>query len=146
VSLPAGRRCARPAAQAGFSLVAAIFLIVVLAALGTFAVQVAMTQSRGENLQLLESRAQRAAESGIEYGTYVTLVAGTCRANTTLRNQAGLTGFVVTVGCVRTSHQLGSGPTSYYVYALTASASYGAYGGSDYVVRKISRNVTLAPP
>ena len=142
-----GGRGAGAGRQAGFSLVAAVFLIVVLAALGTFAVQVAMSQFRGENLQLLEARAQAAAEAGIEYGANVALGPGTCRANTSLpSNQAGLTGFVVKVACVRTSHQMGAGGASYYVYALTSSASYGTYGSADYVVRKVTRNVTTAAP
>ena len=64
VSLCAGRRrgCARR--QDGFSLVAAIFLIVVLAALGAFAVQIAMTQYQAASVEMLEARTQAAAEAG----------------------------------------------------------------------------------
>lgn len=152
MSAPAGMRPRRYAArQAGFSLVAAIFLIVVLAGLAAFAVQVTMSQSAGANTELLEAQAQAAAAAGIEYGSNLALHApqpsNTCRASTTLRlNQPGLSGFVVTVGCLRTTHQIGAGPTTYYAYALTSSASHGSYGSSDYVARRITRNVTNAPP
>jgi MSHA biogenesis protein MshP len=151
VSAPAGtRRKAYPAGQAGFSLVAAVFLIVVLAALAAFAVQVAMSQAQGANMELLQAQAQAAAQTGIEYGANIALqlpAPGTCRANTTLSlKQPGLSGFVVTLGCVRTSHQIGAGPTTYYAYALTSSASHGSYGSTDYVARKVARNVTDAPP
>lgn len=149
MSAPAGLRRQRCAArQAGFSLVAAVFLIVILAALAAFAVQVTMTQSAGANTELLEAQAQAAAAAGIEYGANLALQPpGVCRATTTLRpNQPGLSGFVVTVRCLRTSHQIGAGPTTYYAYALTSSASHGSYGSSDYVARKITRNVTNAPP
>lgn len=151
MSAPAGtKRKACPAGQAGFSLVAAVFLIVVLAALAAFAVQVAMSQAQGANTELLQAQAQAAAQTGIEYGANIALQSpapGTCRANTTLRlNQPGLAGFVVTLGCVRTSHQIGAGPTTYYAYALTSSASHGSYGSADYVARKVTRNVTDAPP
>lgn len=151
MSAPDGtKRKACPAGQAGFSLVAAVFLIVVLAALAAFAVQVAMSQAQGANMELLQAQAQAAAQTGIEYGANIALQSpapGTCRANTTLRlNQPGLAGFVVTLSCVRTTHQIGAGPTTYYAYALTSSASHGSYGSTDYVARKVTRNVTDAPP
>jgi MSHA biogenesis protein MshP len=140
--------------QAGFSLVAAIFLIVVLAALGTFAVQVAMTQQQGANLELLEARAQAAAAAGIEYGANMALQrpSPVCTASKTLRlTQGALAGFVVTVTCAATApHQIYSGTpptaTSYTVYALGATATSGGYGRPDYVARTVTRNVTHAPP
>lgn len=136
------------ATQGGFSLVAAVFLIVVLAGLAAFAVQVTMTQSAGANTEVLEAQAQAAAAAGIEYGSNLALQPpNTCRASTTLRlNQPGLSGFVVIVGCQRTTHQIGAGPTTYDAYALTSSASHGTYGSSDYVARRMTRNVTNAPP
>lgn len=151
MSPPAGATRSRcHTRQGGFSLIAAVFLIVVLAALAAFAVQVTMTQTQGADMQLLEAQAQSAAQAGIEYGANLALhipAPGTCRASTTLRlNQPGLSGFVVTVGCVRTSHRIGAGPTTYYAYALTSSASHGRYGSPDYVARKVTRNVTNAPP
>jgi len=143
MSLPAGGPRGRPAGgEAGFSLVAAVFLIVVLAALGAFAVQVAMTQYQGANVELLEARAQAAAETGIEYGANLALQSSpTCAGSTPLGlTPAALTGFVVTVTCTATPHPLGT------VYALTATATFGGYGTPDYVVRKVTRNVTTAPP
>ena len=137
--------------QSGFSLVAAIFLIVVLAALGAFAVQVAMTQYQGSNLELLEARAQAAAEAGIEYQANLALqrVPASCLASNTLNLRAtagALAGFVVQVTCTSTTHQIytGATPTTYTVYALTATASNGTYGTQDYVMRNVMRNATLA--
>lgn len=138
-----GRRAAR---QAGFSLVAAIFLIVVLAALGAFAVQVAMTQYQGANVELLEAGAQAAAEAGIGYGATMARTTSACP----ISNPTDLTlaGFVVAVTCTQTTHQIYSGanPTPYPVYALAATASYGTYGEPDYVARTVTQNVTTAPP
>lgn len=143
------------ARQAGFSLVAAIFLIVVLAALGAFAVQVAMTQYQTSSSELLQARAQAAAEAGIEYGANLTLqvptiCTSTPSSNTLNLTQGTLTGFVVTVTCTPTQHQIYSPSTStwqpYTVYALAATASEGAYGSQDYVARTVTRNVTNAPP
>ncbi|HXS21045.1 MAG TPA: hypothetical protein VN735_07415 [Steroidobacteraceae bacterium] len=141
--------------EAGFSLVAAIFLIVVLAALGTFAIRIAMSQYQSANLELLEARAQAAAQAGIEYGANLTLrpfpaiCASPTRYTFTLA-QGALKGFVVTLACTPTTHQMYSGAPpaaqSYVVYALASTASYGSYGQPDYVTRTVTRNVTLAPP
>jgi MSHA biogenesis protein MshP len=141
------------AGQCGFSLVAAIFLIVVLAALGAFAVQVAMTQYQGANLELLEARAQAAAETGIEYEANLALqrAPASCLAGNTLNLRAtagALAGFVVQVACTRTTHQVYTGgtPATKTVYALAATASEGSYGTQGYVTRTVTRNVTDALP
>lgn len=142
--------------QAGFSLVMVIFLIVVLAALATFAVQIAMTQYQAANVELLEARAQAAADAGIEWGANLTLrpapviCAGAPVTKTFTLAQGALKGFVVTVGCTPTTHQIYSVSagtwTTYTVFSLTSTATSGTYGGADYVARSAARNVTLAPP
>jgi len=141
----------RAAAEAGFSLVAAIFLMVVLAALGAFAVQVAMTQYQSATSELLMARAQAAAQAGIEYGANVALqrAVPSCLPTNTLnltRTAGALAGFVVNVTCTSTTHQIytGATPTNYTVYTLAATASEGTYGSQDYVTRTVTRNVTLA--
>lgn len=140
--------------QAGFSLVMAIFLIVVLAALAAFAVQIAMTQYQAANVELLESRAQAAADAGLEWGANLTLRAAPaiCAAAPVTKSftvtQGALKGFVVTVACTPTQHQIYSvsgGWQTYTVFALASTATSGTYGGADYVARSASRNVTLAP-
>ncbi|HEY6514567.1 MAG TPA: hypothetical protein VIY50_00370 [Steroidobacteraceae bacterium] len=150
------RGCARR--QAGFSLVMVIFLIVVLAALAAFAVQIAMAQYQAANVELLEARAQAAANAGIEWGANLTLhaspvifCAGVSPISKTFTlTQGALKGFVVTVACTMTQHQIYSGipPTAqpYEVYTLTSTATSGSYGGPDYVARTVTRNVTNAPP
>ncbi|MFZ0498323.1 MAG: hypothetical protein WAU49_11750 [Steroidobacteraceae bacterium] len=138
--------------QAGFSLVAAIFLIVILAALGAFAVQVALTQYQTSTLELLQARAQAAAAAGIEYGANLTLrasplICASAPSTTSLTlTQGTLNGFIVKVTCTPTPHQIYSGATAqnYMAYALSATASEGTYGAQDYVTRTVTRNVTLA--
>jgi MSHA biogenesis protein MshP len=155
MSVPAARPSGGNRRQAGFSLVAAIFLIVVLAALGAFAVQVAMSQYQSANLEFLEARAQAAAQAGIEYGSNQTLhrspapCASGNTSNTFTLAGGALKGFIVTVTCAATAHQIYSGtpltPHAYEVYALSATASRGTYGEPDYVARTVTRNVTNAP-
>src|SRR6185437_9499843 len=139
--------------QAGFSLVAAVFLIVVLAALGAFVVQLAMSQYQGANLELLEARAQAAAEAGIEYGANLALrtppspaFCATPISYPFVLTQGALKGFAVTVACTPTTHQIYSGAPpaqNWVVYTLASTASYGTYGRPDYVARRVTRNVTL---
>jgi MSHA biogenesis protein MshP len=145
MSLRAGQRrgCARR--QGGFSLVAAIFLIVVLAALGAFAVQIAMTQYQAASVEMLEARTQAAAAAGIEYGANMALQRATCAGTKTLNlTQAALKGFVVTVTCNATTHQVAG--QNYQVYALTAAATNSSYGEPEYVARNVTGNVSNAPP
>ena len=147
---PGNRGCRGVGRQRGFSLIAAIFLIVVLAALGAFAVRVAMTQYQTANVELLEARAEAAAQAGIGYGATMALQASNCASAALNLTPTGLAGFTVTVTCSATTHQAYS-PVSHSVqtftaYALTATASYGTYGQPDYVARTVSRNVTNAPP
>lgn len=154
------RRCAGlrgcAAREAGFSLVMAVFLIVVLAGLAAFAVQIAMTQYAASDAELLKARAQAAADAGIEWGANLTLRAAPaiCAAAPVSKSftltQGALKGFVVTVACTPTQHQIYSVSTgtwqTYTVFTLASTASSGTYGGPDYVARSVSRNVTLAPP
>lgn len=143
MKLAARRCCTFGGRQRGFSLVAAVFLIVVLAAIGAFAVQVAMTQYQGANVELLEARAQAAAQTGIEYAAYVALTNSSC-SNAMLSPQGALAGFVVNVTCRPVTHLVGAGPKT--VYTLTSTASHGTYGQPDYVARRVTLDVTDAPP
>ena len=119
--------------QRGMALIAAIFLIVVLAALGMFAIRISGAQQQTINLGLLGDRAVAAANSGIEYGAYYHSLSTTCVGASQgpfILKQSALAGFQVTVTCA------GTGP-----YTLTATASSGAYGSPDYVWRSVTRIV-----
>ena len=59
--------------QSGFSLVTAIFLLVILASLGAFIVTISGVQQTSSALDVQGSRAYQAARSGIEWGTYQVL-------------------------------------------------------------------------
>lgn len=129
-----------PASQRGFSLIAAVFLIAVLAALGTFAARIATTQQQAVNFSVLEAQALAAANSGIEYGAYRALKAGTCAGSATLP-AAGLSGFTVKVTCAPSVHPTAS-PATKTSYALDSTATKGTYGRPDFVSRRVARTVT----
>ena len=54
----------------GFALVSAIFILVVLAALGAFIVNISTSQQIGSALDVQGVRAYQAARAGIEWGLY----------------------------------------------------------------------------
>lgn len=144
----------RPSEQ-GFSLISAIFLLVVIAALATFAVTLSTTQQQSAALDALGSRAYQAARAGVEWGAFQITQSGVagsvfatnCQSSTTASQPvlpAGtqLSVFSVSVTCGATSYVDG---VSGVVYELTSTASgiEGASPGSpDYVERQI--RVTIA--
>jgi MSHA biogenesis protein MshP len=56
--------------QSGFSLISAIFLLVVIAALGTFAVTLSTSQNQSQTLDVLGARGYQAALAGVEWAAY----------------------------------------------------------------------------
>ena len=131
--------------QRGFSLISAIFLLVVIAALGTFAVTLSTTQQQSAALDVMSARAYQAARAGIEWGAYQALRNGAC-VDTVL--PAGtfpgtLSGFVVMITCPSAIHDdtAGTGtPPRVTSWIITSTATQGA--GADLVSRQM--RVTIA--
>lgn len=142
------RHATAAARQGGFSLVMAIFLIVVLAVLGVFTVRVALAQYEATNLEFLEARAQAAAESGIQYGSYQLAGGGACFGTVSFgfpKALVALSGYVVTVTCSgASSHPIGA--QTWWAYTLQSTAVYGTYGSADYVSRTVTQTFTNASP
>jgi MSHA biogenesis protein MshP len=131
--------------QSGMALVAALFLMVVLAALGIAALRINTSQQHVDNLSLQGLRAQAAAQAGLQYAAYRSLSAAACNASTTLNlNQAALAGYSVRVSCTASAGHLVNG-ISYVIYDLDAFAWCGSYGTPDYVSRSASRTVSAIP-
>jgi len=151
--------------QRGFAIVSAIFLLVVLAALGAFMLTFSTVQHATSAQDIQGSRAYWAAQSGIEWGIYkvldplnTTVVAPGSASwpNMPPCPAATLTieGFTVAVSC--TNFPAGaagaSGPPVYTeagdtrsiaVYELTATAtSTGAPGSPGYVERQMKAAVS----
>ena len=128
--------------QLGFSLVPALFLLVVLAALGVVAVRMSGVQQQTVVLAVQSSRAYAAARSGIDWAAYQALANGSCASATLALTEAGLAGFSVDTSCSSSTHT--EGPTAVGVYVIEAFAWSGAYGTPDYVSRRIRSTVTDA--
>jgi MSHA biogenesis protein MshP len=128
-------------AQRGFSLISAIFLLVVIAALGTFAVTLSTTQQQSAALDVMGSRAYQAARAGIEWGAYQALQNNSCSTSTPLTGLPNtLANFAVTVQCTPTVASEANATVT--MYDLKSTATQGTVTKPDYVERQIS--VTLA--
>ena len=128
-------------AQSGFSLISAIFLLVVIAALGTFAVTLSTSQQQGAALDVLGSRAYQAARAGIEWGAYQALQNNSCSTTTTLTGLPNtLSGFSVKVDCNSAAASEASATVT--MYQITSTAMQGTVATPNYVERQMS--VTIA--
>jgi MSHA biogenesis protein MshP len=132
-------------AQRGFSLVAAIFLLVVLAGLGVFAVRINTLQQQTVTAALRGSQAFQAARSGVAWGAYQAMAADACSAPTATLNltEGATVGFRVTVSCSKSTHT--EGTTGLCVFVFDVRAEAGAYGGPDYVSRRVQAKVMDTP-
>ncbi len=132
----------RRSRQAGFSLVPALFLLVVLAALGLVAVRLAAVQQQTVVLAMQSGRAYAAARTGIQWSAYQALNNASCAAASINLTEGGLAGFTVETDCSSTSHA--EGPNTVNVYVIDAFAWSGSYGNPDYVSRRMRSTVTDA--
>lgn len=125
----------------GFSLISAIFLLVVLSVLGATLAQLSVTSSTSGSLALNATRALYAARSGAQWGAYrASLSPPSCNASQSFTlNEAALSGFNITVQCTRTQHQEGAAIVG--MYLITATAELGSFGNPDFVSRSVEIQV-----
>jgi MSHA biogenesis protein MshP len=123
----------------GFVLISAIFLLVVISALGLFAVTISNTQQQSSVMDALGSRAYQAAKTGIEWGSYQISKGGvtSCASFPQPTMPAGtqLSAFNVTVNCTSTTYT--EGISTYSIYQLTSIATTGMVGSASYFERQI---------
>lgn len=130
----------------GFTLVTAIFLLVVVALLGTYMATIGTTQQMTSTLSLLGTRAVFAAESGMQWSEAYVLKNNACfsPATTSFTLSGGAAnGYSITATC--SSKSATEGGDTYNVFKLTSKAVRGAVGTPDYVERKLQATVTTAP-
>lgn len=134
----------------GFALPSAIFLLVVLAALGAFMVSLSTTQNLTQAEDVQGVRAYWAARGAAEYAL-VRLLAPEDEAGATSFKECSeaawppalagqLDGFTITLTCQRspaTGHRV-EGGVNLVVYSVVAVAHAGVPGALGYVERRIS--------
>jgi MSHA biogenesis protein MshP len=131
--------------QQGFSIVSAIFLLVVLSFLGLAMTTFSTTQHQSAAMDVMGSRAYQAARAGIEWAAYNVAQSPAsspaawagCAAGAGVAVGGTLAPFSpVTVNCSAASHA--EGASTMWIYNVSAVAQAGgAPGDQDYVERVI---------
>lgn len=127
-SLGAGR-----ARTGGFTLVSAIFLLVVLVVLGVTVVTLSAVQHSTSAMRIQSLRAHYAARAGLEWAIRRIGATQACNGNLDIGSTA------VAVACTQSAHTLDGVARSYYT--VTATATSGNWGGTDYVSRQLQAKV-----
>jgi MSHA biogenesis protein MshP len=137
------------AKQTGFSLIMAIFLIVVLGGIAVFIGRITSMQLQSSNLDQGGSSAYQAARAGIEWGVYQAhRIIPSCAADPVSFSPSpgvGLANFIVSVTC----HRSDTNEVGYpYIYTLTATScnqplagacpNAGAVGSLTYIERQLT--------
>ncbi len=132
--------------QQGFSIVSAIFLLVVLAFLGVAMVSFSTTQQQSQSLDVMGSRAYQAARAGIEWAAYnivqtpsnAAAAWALCGPGNAVVVAGDLAPFSpVTVNCSAASSV--EGGITVWIYDVSAvAATGGAPGDQNYVERDVS--------
>ncbi len=140
-----------PPAESGFVLPTAIFLLVVLAALGTYMVTLSRTSHISSALDIQGARAYQAARTGIEWAawrvvdpptqppTSTTLCPDPDPTTLTFTGTlAAFNAFKVSVTCTRTPPAtVGADEDKVAIYLITSTATSGVVGEMGYVERQI---------
>ncbi len=130
--------------QRGFTLVMAIFMVVVLGLLGTYMLRLSGVQYATGSYALQSARAYQAGKAGLGWATAMInneAVAG--QGCTTVNNKIltlpAIPGFTVTLTCEGKAYTEGS--DAYYIYRITAHSEFGDYNSADYVSRELEKSV-----
>jgi len=107
--------------QTGFGLIAALFLLVILAALGIAITFIVGVQQNTASLDALGSQAYQAARAGVEWAAYQVTGSTTPTCNGTLTFAGtSLQNFTTTVTCTQTITTEGS--TTIRLYNIVSDA------------------------
>jgi len=137
---PDRNRSITHATQRGFAIVAAIFLVVVLAALGAFMLTFSSVQHITSAQDVQGTRAYQAARTGIEWGAYQALRNSSCPLSTTLTAGGTQAGFSIVVQC-NSFPSTTEGGNAVNMYQIISTASQGTVGSATYVERQLQATI-----
>ncbi len=129
----------------GFALMMAIFVLVTLAAIGTYLLTISTGQLEAAIQDEQGARAYQAARSGIDWGAYQQLRNGSCLApiQSLVFTQPGLAGFRAEVTCVALVNEP-EGGTAVNVFRITATGcNSNACGPANTAATYVERQLEL---
>jgi MSHA biogenesis protein MshP len=124
--------------QKGITLIGAIFVLIIVALLGQYLINITGVQRQTSILALQSARAYQAANAGIEWGIFRVVNNTSCVGSTELTPTIGK--FTTTVLC-ETNGTYNEDGTEVTIYQITAESEYGSYGQIDYVSRELQVTV-----
>ncbi|MCQ4297061.1 pilus assembly protein MshP [Pseudomonas stutzeri] len=126
------------ARQRGFGLVAALFIIIVIASVIAAMTHLALNQSATNSMSLQQARAYQMAQAGLEWGIARAVANQSCAATFTLE------GFSIAVACTSSSAGAVAEENKTVSFRqITATAQYAAAGSPDYAYRQLTAVVEL---
>jgi len=147
-----GRLLSQRAQQSGFTLITAIFLLVVVALLSSYIVTLRSVQQSTLIYGVQGARAMQAARTGIEWGIYKALPPGTPATNSEcsalsqeFTGSGAIENFRINVTCIESPGHF-EGNLEIIAYRLTSTAETGTYGTLDYVSRRLQATISTKPP
>ena len=121
--------------QSGFSLVIAIFILVILGLLGSYMVRLGGTQRTTTLFAIQGARAYQSARAGVEWARAKIAADGNCGAvDSESLTFPGINGFTVTLGC---SKQTYTEVNLLDYYTVSSTSQYSTFAQADYVYRKL---------
>ena len=133
--------------QKGFTLITALFLLVVVAFLSVYMINFSSVQHTTLVYGVQGARAMSGARTGLEWGIHQAIRNDVCNSSNPAFNTSGadrLDTFSIRVACSFTDHFEGS--VRVRTYVLTSSAEVGTFGTLDYVYRSLQASVSGQPP
>lgn len=127
--------------QRGFTMVAAIFLLVTLAALGAFMLTFSSTQHLTSAQDIQGSRAYWAARAGLEWALGSIKATPACP---TAPSPFNVEGFSLAVTCASQGYAEG-GATKTIFRITSVATSGGGVGSLGYIERSVSATVEFPP-
>lgn len=128
--------------QSGFAAIAAIFLVVILAALGAFMVTFSNTQQLTSAQDLQGSRAYWAARAGLEWGIASTTACPVLPLPATLSTPLTIDGFAVAITCSWQAYTKATATPNVNIFQFTSVASSAATVGSvGFIERSLSASM-----
>ena len=132
-----------PARREGFTLIGAIFLLVVLSSAGAFMLNLGGVQRTTATFALMGVRSYYAARSGVEWAVYQAIDdPATCPAGAFPLTEGGLAQLDVTVTCTSADHV--ENVTTIRIFHITSVATHGSFGDPHYVSRRMEAKVAVA--
>ncbi len=132
------------ARQSGFTLVTALFLLIVVSLLSVYLINFRNVQQSTVVFGQQGARAMQAAQTGIEWGIYESVVNGNCGPNVFTASGTALSAYNINVTCSSSAHT--EAAVLITTYRLTSTAQTGTYGTLDYVYRSMQATVSIQPP